>query len=161
MSGMKFWLGILIAFMALGGMAMADNTVTINADLGKFIEITAPAAPIGTWNLAFGDNPQVLTGLEIQSNDADNPGWTVSATETASGYGFSTPMKMNIAGSSGNYWGSGHAVPGTDVSLSGSTLMLQGVNHGDFNTDVNINQPVTVTDPAGTRTITIEFDGVA
>jgi len=155
MKAMKILLGALVVLMAVGGIAMAagSGTTTIAADLGTFIEVTAPADPTGTWNLGYGDNLKTLSGLVIDSN---SNAWTLSASEAG---GLVDPIKMNIHGEDYKYYGTNHKV-GTDY-LPLSALVAEGVARGTFTTDVNLNQPVTGLDAPATYNIQISFMGMA
>jgi hypothetical protein len=163
MKAMEILLGALVVLVALGGMAMAAGsaTTTIDASLSSFIEITAPADPVAPWVLVPGVNHLALSGLKIESNDKNTPGWTVQASTTG---GLATPMEMDLIGVSGNYWGSGHVVdmPGSYVPLAPlAGLVAEGVNNGAFSPDVTINQPVTGNDLAGNYHILLTFIGSA
>jgi hypothetical protein len=168
MDGLKFLLGALVVLMALGGVAMAQNT-QVNANVDSFISLAVPG-PISGWNLAQGPNTlNVPAGLAVTTNAP----WTISA-QTA----------LNVPDPSNDYYGhfwsqtaysaglgaflpAGpgfltdplHLNAGSDVTLSDSAAILKtGASLGTTPVPFAMNQNVVPADPAeNDYRIVIEF----
>ncbi len=175
MNRMKIWLGVLVAFIALGGMAMASDhgTTQVDASIGAYLEVSAPSE-VTSWDLL----PGTATEHPAENQKTITP--TVTSNEN---WQLSVKSATNIPNpTGGNYdWKGKFWSPTVQfmtnpltitspVDPSGQplsddnplTVDSNGIPGPNAQVSVGLAQDVAYTDPiAGDYLIVLEFDAAS
>jgi len=152
MNAMKILLGALVALIAIGGIAMATPTTTVNAAITTSFEVSAPS-DVASWNLGIGGNSLAVSGLQMHTNYQP---WGINVFTPVIGsddyhgafYNFGASKAMT------------NPLHVNAVILSDASQRLDTeFTTGDIAVPLTLSQDVTSSDPVGTYKTVIEFDG--
>ena len=167
MNAMKILLGAMVAFMVLGGMALAapvstSGTTTVTADVGAYLKVTSPGAL--NLNLAPGSDDLASNSVSTSVMVDSNTGWSldVGTTKSIAGkdwYGkLYSPTKGFLANAMGIDVGANEFLL-SDIP-AGHNMAAGSAGSNTINFD--LEQQVLFTDPVGNDySAVIEFDATS